>query len=226
MRKPLKKPKAEFIYDPPKDPLEIIHADQDILVISKPAKLLTVPGRKKEHADCLEKRVQKEYETARVVHRLDMETSGLVIFALNAPAHRNLGLQFEKRTTEKEYIADIWGYPTESKGIIDLPLRCDWPNRPLQMIDLTHGKQSQTEWRVIKRQSEKTTRVSLKPITGRTHQLRVHMCEIGHPIIGDDFYAHEEAFKAAARLHLHAHKLSIHHPSTNEKISFESSIPF
>ncbi len=225
MRKPLKKPEAEFTYDPPKEPLAIIHQDQEVLVVSKPAKLLTVAGRKKEHADCLEARVKKEIPSARIVHRLDMETSGLVIFALNAEAHRNLGRQFEQRKTDKEYIADIWGNPEEENGMVDLPLRCDWPNRPLQMIDLTHGKQAQTEWKIIER-TEKVTRVSLKPITGRTHQLRVHMCEIGHPIIGDDFYAHEAAFNAAKRLHLHAHKLVIYHPENNEKIGFESPVPF
>lgn len=221
----MRKPAENFIYAPPQTPLEIIHQDEDILVLEKPAKLLSVAGRKAEHADCLEVRVQNKFPTARIVHRLDMETSGLMIMALNADAHRNLGLQFEKRKTQKEYIARIWGHPNEDEGLVDLPLRCDWPNRPIQMIDLTHGKHAKTEWSVLEREEE-MTRVLLKPITGRTHQLRVHMCEIGHPILGDDFYAHDKALAAASRLNLHAYKLMIHHPKGNVKMWFESECPF
>lgn len=222
----LKKPPENFIYDPPQTALEIIYDDKDILVLSKPAKLLTVAGKKKEHSDCLEARVQTEFPQARIVHRLDMETSGLIVMALNADAHKNIGLQFERRETKKEYIARIWGCPDENDGIIDLPLICDWPNRPLQKIDLTRGKQAQTEWKIIEREANNITRVLLKPITGRTHQLRVHMCEIGHPIIGDDFYAHEKAFKASDRLNLHAQKLAFNHPTQEKLMSFESLCPF
>lgn len=220
------KPPKDFIYAPPDCPLEVIHKDNHILVLSKPAKLLTVPGRKAEHVDSLETRAQQEYPQSRIVHRLDMETSGLIIMALDADTHRNLSLQFERRETQKEYIARVWGHIEEDEGEIDLPLRCDWPNRPLQMVDLTHGREAQTQWKVLAREEGGITRVSLKPITGRTHQLRVHMMEIGHPILGDDFYAHERAFSAADRLQLHAHKLMVHHPENSEKTWFESKCTF
>lgn len=220
------KPPENFVYAPPQTDLDVVHKDDWILVLSKPAKLLTVAGRKKEHADCLEARVKRQFPEARIVHRLDMETSGLIIMALDSRTHKNLSLQFEQRRTQKEYVARIWGTPKEDQGIVDLPLRCDWPNRPLQMVDLTHGKQSKTKWQIVERENEDTTRVLLKPITGRTHQLRVHMKEIGHPILGDDFYAHEKAFKASERLNLHAHKLMIFHPENDKAIWFESACPF
>ena len=146
--------------------------------------------------------------------------------AMNPNAHKNLGIQFEKRKTDKEYIARIWGHAEEDSGHIDLPLICDWPNRPLQKIDLTRGKDARTDWEVIKREVDNDTRVRLHPITGRTHQLRVHMAEIGHPILGDDFYAHEDGLKAADRLQLHAHKLMVTHPSDGKEIWFEAPCPF
>lgn len=222
-----RKPPADFVYDPPTDALQIIHEEADFLIISKPSGLLSVPGRKEEHQDSLQNRVLMEYPKARIVHRLDMDTSGLMVIALNADTHRNLGLQFERRQTQKEYIARIWGILSDDKGEVDLPLICDWPNRPLQMINLTHGKQAKTLWEVSDRDVDgNVTRVTLFPITGRTHQLRVHMAEIGHPILGDDFYAHEPAFRAEKRLQLHAHRLMINHPESGEKIWFESPCPF
>lgn len=145
--------------------------------------------------------------------------------AMNAEAHRHVGLQFERRKTEKEYVARIWGAPAEDSGLIDLPLRCDWPNRPLQMVDLSRGKEAQTYWSVLSRE-EGTSRVSLKPVTGRTHQLRVHMAEIGHPILGDDFYAHKDAYQSAERLCLHARMLGLHHPRDGQFLYFESPLPF
>ncbi len=220
-----RKPPADFTYDPPNDPLDIIYKDNYFIVLSKPAELLSVSGRKQEHKDCLETRVQQEYPQARIVHRLDMSTSGLMIMALDADTHRNLGLQFERRKTEKIYIARVWGHVKENKGHIDLPLICDWPNRPLQMVDHENGKPSQTDWEVISRENG-VTRIALYPITGRTHQLRVHMAEIGHPILGDDFYAHEQAFRAESRLQLHAHKLMVYHPDGGAKIWFESPCSF
>ncbi len=220
-----RKPPADFTYDPPNDPLNIIYKDNYIIVLSKPAELLSVSGRKAEHKDCLEARVQQEYPQARIVHRLDMSTSGLMIMALDADTHRNLGLQFERRQTKKIYIARVWGDVKEDIGRVDLPLICDWPNRPLQMVDHENGKSSQTDWEVLSRENS-VTRMALYPITGRTHQLRVHMAEIGHPILGDDFYAHEKPFKAESRLQLHAHKLMIYHPDDGAKIWFESACPF
>lgn len=221
-----RKPPPEYNYMPPDVPLEVMYRDDDILVLNKPSGLLCVPGRKEEHQDSLESRVKEVYPMARIVHRLDMDTSGIVIMAMNAEAHKNLGLQFEQRKTDKEYIARVWGYVDEDKGHIDLPLICDWPNRPLQKIDLTRGKDARTDWEVIEREEKPFTRIRLHPITGRTHQLRVHMAEIGHPILGDDFYAHEAGLKAEKRLQLHALRLMVFHPSNGREIWFNAPCPF
>lgn len=217
---------GEFVYAPPTDPyVEVIHQDQDILVLNKPSGLLSVPGKAAEHADCLETRAQKEFPTSRTVHRLDMDTSGVVIMAMNAQAHRHLGLQFERRHTAKTYIADVFGNIENSEGTIDLPLRCDWPNRPKQMVDHDQGRSAQTNWLVLERHTT-WTRVELKPITGRSHQLRVHMLELGHPILGDRFYATGKALVAADRLRLHAQSLTVHHPDGGERVTFEVDLPF
>ncbi len=221
-----RKPPADFTYNPPNTPLEVIYEDRYLLVFSKPAELLSVSGRKEEHFDSLEVRVKDRFPEARIVHRLDMSTSGLIIMARDADTHRNLGLQFERRKTKKVYIARVWGILKQNKGSVDLPLICDWVNRPLQMVDYDNGKSAQTNWEVLEREKGDVTRIALYPITGRTHQLRVHMAEIGHPILGDDFYAHELAFKAEKRLQLHAHKLMIYHPKGGEQIWFESPCPF
>ena len=225
VKKP-RKPPAEFIYDPPQEPLDVIYRDDFILVLNKPSGLLTVPGRRAEHADSLESRVQAEYAQARIVHRLDEPTSGILVMAMTKDAHRNISLQFERRKTKKVYIARVWGDIPDDSGHIDLPLICDWPNRPLQMVDYERGKSSQTDWKVLEREGGAITRVALYPITGRSHQLRVHMMEIGYSILGDEFYAHDEALAAAERLQLHAHKLMIHHPDGGEQIWFESPCPF
>ncbi len=221
-----RKPPADFTYNPPNDPLDIIYEDEYFIVLSKPAELLSVSGRKPEHKDSLETRIIEKYPTAKIVHRLDMSTSGLMIMALDANTHRNLGVQFEHRKTKKIYIARVWGEIKEDNGHIDLPLICDWVNRPLQMVDHENGKPSQTNWKILEREEGGITRIALYPITGRTHQLRVHMAEIGHPILGDDFYAHEQAFKSANRLQLHAYKLMIYHPISGEQIWFEAACPF
>ncbi len=227
VKAPIIKPPKEFIYNPPKVPIDIIYQDSYIIVLNKPSGLLSVPGRKKEHADSLETRVKAEYPEARIIHRLDEPTSGLLVMALNKDAHRNISMQFEQRKTKKIYIARVWGIIDNDKGSIDLPLICDWTNRPLQIVDHEHGKSSQTSWEVIEREDEVfATRVALYPITGRSHQLRVHMMELGHPILGDEFYAHSKAFNAAPRLQLHAHKLMIYHPEGGREIWFESSCPF
>ncbi len=220
-----RKPPVNFVYNPPIEPLDIIYKDEYIIILSKPAELLSVSGRKTEHKDSLETRVKEKYPNARIVHRLDMSTSGLIIMALDTYSHRNLSLQFEKRKTKKIYIANVWGNIKEDKGVVDLPLICDWPNRPLQMVDFKNGKNAKTIWEVLDRNGN-ITRVKLYPITGRTHQLRVHMAEIGHPILGDDFYAHEQAFKASKRLQLHSYQLMIFHPKSGKEIWFEASCPF
>lgn len=213
-------------YIPPLDQgLDIIHQDADIIVVSKPSGLLSVPGRPETHKDCLQSRVCKEFPTARIVHRLDMDTSGIMVMAMHADSHRHLSMQFEKRQTEKSYIAVLWGSPENDSGRVDLPIRCDWERRPRQIVDFEKGKPSQTDWEVIER-SENTTRVVLKPLTGRTHQLRVHMQEMGYPILGDDFYSHQEAFEAADRLLLHAERLGFMHPETGEFLTFSSDCPF
>ena len=215
-----------FVYDPPQEPyLNVLHRDGDLLVVDKPSGLLSVPGKALEHADCLEKRAQERFSTARIVHRLDMDTSGVMVLALNPAAHRHLGLQFERRKTAKTYIADIWGHPATEAGEVDLPLICDWPNRPKQMVSLELGKPALTRWQVLERR-EHTTRVRLFPHTGRSHQLRVHMLAIGHPIIGDRFYAQGEALAASDRLALHAECLELHHPTGGERRRFVSALPF
>ncbi|MCK5375111.1 MAG: RNA pseudouridine synthase [Alphaproteobacteria bacterium] len=228
-----RKPPAKFIYDPPQGPLEVLYEDEDILVLDKPCGLLSVPGRRPEHADSLQNRAQEQYPQARIVHRLDEPTSGVIIMAMNAQSHRNIGLQFERRKTQKIYIAKIWGHIDEDQGEVDLPLLCDWPNRPLQMVDYEQGRAAQTGWEVLKRECINTqgqeypvTRIALYPKTGRSHQLRVHMMEQDHPILGDEFYAHDKAYASSSRLLLHAHKLMIYHPKNGEKTWFKSPCPF
>lgn len=216
------------IYTPPapSDDL-IVHKDPAFLIVNKPSGLLSVPGRADTHKDCLESRVQAQCPQARIVHRLDMDTSGLVIFALDAETQKYLGQQFEARRVGKTYIARVWGAVEGENGEVDLPLRCDWPNRPRQMVCHEHGKPSQTQWRVIAREdASAVTRVELTPITGRSHQLRVHMLSIGHPILGDDLYADSAAFEAADRLQLHAQHISFQHPVTAETVSFSVPCPF
>jgi len=216
----------DFVYQPPLDPyLHIVYRDNDILVLNKGSGLLTVPGRLPEHKDCLENRVARVLPSATIVHRLDMATSGIIIMALNKPAHVAISQQFEKRKTQKRYIARVFGHVKEEQGSVDQPLICDWPNRPKQMIDHERGKQSLTHYKVLS-YSDNSTLVELTPITGRSHQLRVHMLSIGHPILGDRLYAHDEALAMATRLNLHAQMLSIHHPVSNEEITFLADCPF
>lgn len=217
---------TEFVYAPPQEPyLQVLHADDDLMVVDKPSGLLSVPGKAAEHSDCIESRAQKRFPAARIVHRLDMDTSGVMVLAMNPVAHRHLGLQFERRKTQKSYLADIWGHPREESGEIDLPLICDWPNRPKQMVSFEHGKPALTRWQVIER-GEWSTRVRLYPHTGRSHQLRVHMLALGHPILGDRFYAAGEALTASPRLALHAESLELHHPTGGERVTFRSACPF
>ena len=214
-------PPPDFHYDPPADDgLQIIHHDDDILVISKPSGLLSVSGKAAELHDSLETRITAEFPSARIVHRLDMDTSGLMVLACNAKAHRHLGLQFEKRKADKTYIAIVASVIEKNEGTIELPLRTDWYNKPKQMVDHALGREAITDWKVLERRG-KATRVSLSPKTGRTHQLRVHMAEFGHPILGDVFYGGEANATSASRLMLHAETLEIHHPSDGRRCKFE-----
>ncbi|MBV0913347.1 pseudouridine synthase [Anianabacter salinae] len=214
----------DSLYDPPTDPLTVIHADHEILLVDKPAGLLSVPGKGDHLSDCLLARVQAAYPQALLVHRLDRDTSGVMIFALTPHAQRHLGLQFEKRYTKKVYVARLWGELSPRTGTVDLPLIVDWPNRPLQMVDHENGKAAQTDWRVI-RHEDGTTRVRLYPKTGRSHQLRVHMLSLGHPILGDPFYA-EGAAREYPRMMLHAESLKIRHPDGGVGVGFSAKCPF
>jgi len=215
--------KRTFTYAPPQTPLSYIYLDDDIIIVDKPSGLLSVPG--KTEPDCLEARIKADYPNALTVHRLDMATSGIMVFAQNPQAQRHIGLQFEKRMIEKIYIACVYGHMEEETGEIDLPLITDWPNRPKQKVCYDNGKSSQTHWNVLETK-DKYSRIALHPKTGRSHQLRVHMLEIGHPILGDRLYAHDEAFALSSRLLLHAHKLKLRKPTGGDWVEFESKCPF
>lgn len=216
---------TEFTYQPPKVPLAVLYRDKSILLVDKPSGLLSVPGRAAEHRDCLQSRVRSAFPASLLVHRLDMDTSGVMVFAVDRAAQRHLGLQFERRKVEKTYIADVWGQPEADSGEIDLPLIVDWPNRPLQKVCHATGRSALTRWQVILRQGE-VARLRLFPLTGRSHQLRVHLAAIGHPILGDRFYAEGAALAASDRLHLHAESLALHHPVGGKRQRFESHCPF
>lgn len=210
-------------YNPPSDPLDVIHEDAEILIVNKPAGLLSVPGRGEHLADCLIARVQAAFPTALLVHRLDRDTSGVMVFALTKAAQRHLGLQFEKRHMKKVYVALVHGEVAEKSGEIDLPLIVDWPNRPLQHVNFETGKPALTEWRrgAVR---DGMTRMRLMPKTGRSHQLRVHMKELGHPIVGDPFYSDD--WKAHPRMMLHAESLKLRHPQGGRSLEFKAKAPF
>lgn len=211
-------------YNPPQDPLVVLHDDHEVVLVDKPSGLLSVPGKGPDLADCLMTRVQAVFPTALLVHRLDRDTSGVMIFALTPHAQRHLGLQFEKRQTKKTYVARVSGVLAEKTGTVDLPLIVDWPNRPKQMVDHENGKQALTEWRVM-RQGDGETRVRLMPRTGRSHQLRVHMLAIGHPILGDPFYATGPA-RDHPRLMLHSETLQFRHPDGGKGMRITAKSPF
>ncbi|WDE04892.1 bifunctional tRNA pseudouridine(32) synthase/23S rRNA pseudouridine(746) synthase RluA [Thalassomonas viridans] len=216
----------DFIYQPPMQPyLDVVYQDNDIVVLNKASGLLSVPGRLPEHRDCLQTRVNKVLPGATIVHRLDMATSGLILMALNKAAHVAISRQFEKRQTQKRYLARVYGRIREETGEVDLPLICDWPNRPKQKVDHEHGKKSLTRYRTLS-YGENSTLVELIPVTGRSHQLRVHMLALGHPILGDRLYAHDKALTISPRLQLHAQMLTISHPVTGKSLTFTREAPF
>ncbi len=215
------------IVPPCLETVEILHRDNCLLIVNKPSGLLSVPGRHPDNRDCVISRLQRETPSARIVHRLDLDTSGLMVIALDAGSHRHLSLQFEKRSVGKEYTAVVAGLPAQDSGTIDLPLICDWPNRPRQKVDAELGKAAKTHYQVLTRDVEKQrSRVRLSPVTGRSHQLRVHMAEIGHPILGCCFYAPPAVRDAADRLLLHASVLELTHPESGERLSFTSEAAF
>lgn len=217
-----------FVYAPPLAPwLDIIYQDKTIIVLNKPNGLLSVPGRLPEHNDSIASRVCQQYPEANIVHRLDMATSGILLMALTKQAQSHISRQFQQRTTNKHYLARLEGIPTGDRGSVDLPMRCDWPNRPRQIIDFELGKSALTHWQIIAKDVvNNVATVKLKPVTGRTHQLRLHMQALGTAILGDDFYASSVGVKATSHLQLHAAMLEITHPLTNEVIKFTAPSPF
>ena len=213
--------------------LRVVHADAHLLVLDKPSGLLAVPGRSPENQDCLSARVQAIYPDALIVHRLDMATSGLVVMARGLDAQRRLSLAFEQRRVHKRYMAVVAGElhnPQADNGwnLIDLPLIVDWMARPRSKVDHEIGKPSRTHWRIAPEASPLpgTTRLDLEPVTGRSHQLRVHLQAIGHPIVGDPLYASEVQQALAPRLLLHALAIEVPHPTSGQSVRFESPCPF
>lgn len=211
----------------PTSPLGILHHDVHCVVAVKPSGLLSVPGRGADRQDCLAARVRAAFDDALVVHRLDMATSGLMLFARGAEMQRRLSHAFAQREVHKRYVAVVHGSFDRSAGEIDLPLIADWPNRPRQKVDPQLGKPSLTRYRVLESDAASdTTRVELEPVTGRAHQLRVHLLAIGHGIVGDALYGSLDASNPHARLLLHATSLRFAHPQTGEIVKVDSAVPF
>ena len=212
----------------PADP-HILYLDDVLLVIDKPAGLLAVPGRGADKQDCLSARVQSRYGDALVVHRLDMATSGLMLMARGKAAQQALSRAFAQREVHKVYQAVVHGHlpaPAGGWGHIDLPILLDWPRRPLRVISQEAGKPSATRWRVLAHEGQARTRVELEPVTGRSHQLRVHMLAIGHPILGDPLYHLDDSASASPRLLLHACEIALAHPVTGMPLRFTSPPAF
>ena len=214
----------ETRYDPPTGDIPVLHADHEILVVEKPAGLLSVPGKGADLADCLILRLGRAFPTVRLVHRLDRDTSGVMVFGLTEHAQRHLGRQFEERKVKKTYLARIAGRLEPKTGTVDLPLTVDWPNRPRQMVCPETGRPAVTDWRVMKADAAET-RVRLMPRTGRSHQLRVHMLALGHPILGDPLYA-PETCADHPRLMLHSEELRLSHPESGQGLKFRAPAPF
>jgi tRNA pseudouridine32 synthase / 23S rRNA pseudouridine746 synthase len=229
--------------------LVVVAVDECLVVVDKPANLPSVPGRAAGLEDCAWSRVRAQHADALVVHRLDMATSGLLVFARGAQAQRQLSRAFEAREVDKRYLADVHGRVDADQGTIDAPLAADWPNRPRQRVDHSDGRAALTHYRVIERRNAHTggavTRLELRPVTGRSHQLRVHLAWIGHPIVGDALYASAPSTPAPAlhdppplqgqdvapgparitRMRLHAHRLELPHPSQGQRVRFEAALP-
>ena len=212
--------------------IAVLHTDAQLLVFDKPAGLLSVPGRGADKADCLSARAQALFPDALVVHRLDMATSGLILMARGMDMQQRLSKAFAQRAVSKRYVAVVAGRvdappAADGWGTIDLPIAADWPNRPLRIIDREHGQASLTRWRVLgHRPADGTTRLELEPLTGRSHQLRVHLRAIGHPILGDALYAPAAVAGASPRLLLHSCGLTLLHPSSGQVLAFSSPPPF
>lgn len=209
-----------------KDAWTLVYQDEYLLVVNKPAHLLTVPGRHPENQDCLINRVQQEFPSAAVVHRLDYDTSGLLVLPLSKKALSTISKEFQSRGTKKIYQAVVSGVPTPSAGTVDKAIAADTENRPLYKISLD-GKASVTHYKVLKLLPEyQASLVQLEPVTGRSHQLRLHMQSIGHAILGDPFYANSEQQQQSGRLMLHAAELEFTHPQSGELMSFSAEPDF
>ena len=214
-------------YNPPQEPwLDLVYRDDYIAVVNKPSGLLSVPGNQPQYYDSAMSRVKEKYGFCEPAHRLDMATSGILLFALSKAADRELKRQFREREPKKYYQALVWGHVEHDHGVVELPLICDWENRPRQKICFERGKRAVTFYDVLQRYPNNTTRVKLTPITGRSHQLRLHMLALGHPILGDKFYAHPQAKALSPRLCLHAESLQIQHPITGETMEFTAPVDF
>ena len=218
------KPSGMSDYAPPQDPLDILHEDDELMVVAKPAGLLSVPGKGDHLADCLLARLQAAFPEVLLVHRLDRDTSGVMVFARTAHAQRHLGLQFEKRYAKKSYVARVKGLLSPKTGTVTLPLTVDWPNRPRQMVCHETGRPAETDWKVLKA-SAAESRVRLFPKTGRSHQLRVHMLALGHPILGDPLYAASSAGDFP-RMMLHSEELRLKHPQGGRSMKFRAPALF
>ncbi|GAB60322.1 RluA family pseudouridine synthase [Rheinheimera nanhaiensis] len=217
---------SEFSYHPPTEPwLDILYQDKDLIVLNKPSGLLTNPGRGAHLADSLLSRVQQQFPLAQLVHRLDLATSGVVVMALRRKAEAALKQQFADRLVKKRYLALVWGQVTPTEGVIELPLMADSANPPRQKVCFVEGKPAITHYRVLQQLADRAL-VELKPVTGRSHQLRMHMLHLGHPILGDAFYAHAEALNAAPRLMLHAASLQVLQPYHGTPLTFIADTDF
>ncbi len=204
-----------------------LYRDAHILVVNKPPFLLSVPGRAPENRDCVTTRLKRDHPDLRLVHRLDLDTSGVMVFALTRAAQSGLSRAFQQRRVAKAYQAVVQGVVDDEEGCIDLPLCADWPNRPLQKVCFENGKPALTRWRVLEREpARQRTRLRLMPVTGRSHQLRIHCREIGHPILGCDLYAPPAVLGRSDRLLLHAESLAFNHPVTGLWSEFHSPVPF
>lgn len=218
----------DFVYQPPMTPyLTLLYVDNDIVVANKQSGLLSVPGKALAHQDSLERRLARVWPNIRVVHRLDMATSGIIVFAHHKEAQAELSKQFQARTVAKQYLAMVQGQPESATGQVELPLRCDWPRRPKQMVCHEHGKTALTRYQVVSVDAQRDCAlIELFPVTGRSHQLRVHMEALGCPILGDRLYGDHRSQHAAPRLQLHAEHIAFAHPITRQPLAFHCPAPF
>jgi tRNA pseudouridine32 synthase/23S rRNA pseudouridine746 synthase len=205
--------------------IDVVYRDDQLLVLNKPSGLLAVPGRGADLQDCLSARVQAEFPAALVVHRLDRDTSGLIVMALDPDSQRALNRQFAERRVQKRYAAVVFGCPTAASGTIELAMRKDFDHPPRHCIDPLQGRPARTAWRVLDRGIDRS-RLEIEPWTGRSHQIRLHLAALGHPILGDNLYAHPDALGMATRLLLHAEHLSLAHPRDGRRVAWSSASPF